>query len=78
MNTCMDPLSHNSYPLKLLFHNNRLALGLSRPEKGPPESSQAKKKKTLPLQGLWLGHGLGMGPNLIKNDENVLSTLGTR
>lgn len=76
MNTCMDPLSHNSHPFKLLLHNNRPTLGLSRPEKSPPESSQ--EKKSPPLQGLWLGHGLGTGPNLIKNDENVLSTLGTR
>lgn len=71
----MNPLSHNSYPVKLLLHNNRPTLGLSSPKKAPPESSQEKPP---PLQGLWLGHGLGTGPNLIKNYENVLSTLGTR
>lgn len=47
MNTCMDPLSHNSHPFKLLLHNNRPTLGLSRPEKSPPESSQEKKKPSL-------------------------------
>lgn len=73
MNTCMDPLSHNSNHVKLLLLNDRPTLGL-RPAKGAYECNKEKKN----LLGFWLGNSLGTWPKLIRKYENILSTLGKR
>lgn len=42
----MEPLSHNSYNVKLLLHNGRPTLRLNRPAKGAYESNKKKNSLT--------------------------------